>query len=90
MFRFDFDKYVLESGNGTQVIEIQPGIKIFCEGQIAALKIEEGLNRRGIETQTNCNEAGIWSVFIVSVPCGDQRRTIYDGCGLINSDLLDR
>ena len=54
--------------NTTIIQQIQAGNKIFCEGQSSCLKLEEELNNRGIETRVGCNEAGMWSVYIISVP----------------------
>lgn len=48
--------------------EIKTGSKIFCEGQRACLKLEEKLNKKGIETRVECDEAGMWSVYVISVP----------------------
>ena len=57
---YNFDKCLAK--------EITAGSKIFCEGQRACLKLEEELNSKGIETRVGCNEAGMWSVYIISVP----------------------
>jgi hypothetical protein len=48
--------------------KIETGTKIYCEGQKHAYKLEEGLNKLNIEARVGCNEAGMWSVYIVSVP----------------------
>lgn len=79
---FDFKKYAEE--NSVKVQPIQVGSKIFCEGQRACLKLEEELNNKGIKTRVGCNEAGMWSVFIESVPYGDSEISVYDGCGLMD------
>ena len=65
---FDFKKYAEQ--NSVKVQLIQAGSKIFCEGQRACFKLEEELNNKGIKTRVGCSEAGMWSVFIESVPCG--------------------
>lgn len=57
---YNFDKYLAQ--------EIKAGSKIFCEGQRACLKLEEELNNKGIETRVGCNEAGMWSIYVISVP----------------------
>lgn len=57
---YNFDKYLAQ--------KIKAGSKIFCEGQHACLKLEEELNNKGIETRVGCNEAGMWSVYVISVP----------------------
>lgn len=81
-YNFDFKKYVEE--NGIKVQPIQVGSRIFCEGQRSCLKLEEELNSKGIKTKIENNEAGMWSVFIESVPCGDGEISVYDGCGQMN------
>lgn len=82
LYNFDFKKYVEE--NGIKVQTIQVGGRIFCEGQRSCLKLEEKLNSKGIKTKIENNEAGLWSVFIESVPCGDGEISVYDGYGLMN------
>ncbi len=72
------------SNNGIKTQPIQVGSKIFCEGQRACFKLEEELNNKGIKTRVNCNEVGMWSVFIESVPCGVGEISVYDGCGLMD------
>ena len=57
---YNFDKCLAK--------EIKAGSKIFCEGQRACLKLEEELNIKGIETRVKCNEVGMWSVYVISVP----------------------
>lgn len=57
--------------NKFSVEKLKVGSKIFCEGQRACLEIEEELNCKGIETKIGCDEAGMWSVFIESVPCSN-------------------
>lgn len=57
---YNFDKCLAQ--------EIKAGSKIFCEGQRSCLKLEEELNRKGIETRVGCNETGMWSVYVISVP----------------------
>lgn len=59
---------VYKGNNKVRVQQIQAGSKIFCEGQRACLKLEEELNNKGIETRVGCNEAGMWSVYVISVP----------------------
>lgn len=48
--------------------QIQAGSKIFCEGQRHCLKLEKELNNKGIKTRVGCDETGLWSVYIISVP----------------------
>lgn len=57
---YNFDKFLAQ--------EIKVGSKIFCEGQRSCLKLEEELNNKGIETRVGCNEVGMWSVYVISVP----------------------
>ena len=57
---YNFDKYLAQ--------EIKGDSKIFCEGQRSCLKLEEELNNKGIETRVECDEAGMWSVYVISVP----------------------
>lgn len=66
---FDFKKYAEQNSALTEPIKV--GSQIFCEGQRACLKIEEELNCKGIVTKIGCDETGMWSVFIESVPCGN-------------------
>lgn len=47
---------------------IETGTKIYCEGQKHAYKLEEGLNKLNIETRIGCDEAGMWSVYVVNCP----------------------
>ena len=51
-----------------KAIEIKEGSKIFCEGQTHCLKLEKELNNKGFVTRIGCDEAGMWSVYIVDVP----------------------
>ena len=83
---FDFKKYSEE--NSVRVQPIQAGSKIFCEGQRACLKLEEELKGKGIKTKVGCNEAGMWSICIESVPCGDGEISVYDGCGLMDESVI--
>jgi hypothetical protein len=48
--------------------KIENGSKIYCEGQKHAYKLEENLNKIGVETRVECNEVGMWSIYVVSVP----------------------
>lgn len=54
--------------NFVRAFRISKGCKIYFEGQKACLKMEGKLNELGIETRVGCNEAGMWSIYIVSVP----------------------
>lgn len=83
---FDFKKYSEE--NSVRVQLIQVGSKIFCEGQRACLKLEEELKSKGIKAKIGCNEAGMWSVYIESVPFGDGEISVYDGCGLMDKSVI--
>lgn len=87
---FNFKEYV------RCVTCIKPGQKIFCEGERACLKIEKELNKKGIETKIGCNEGGMWSVYIESVPWRNEeietdfnhKESIYDGCGIIDFKII--
>lgn len=74
---FDFKKYAEQ--NSIKARQIQVGSKIFCEGQRACLKIDEKLNSKGFETRIGCDEAGMWSICIESVPDGINDESIFDG-----------
>lgn len=50
------------------VFYIREGCKIYLEGQRACLNMEKKLNEVGVETRVGCNEAGMWSIYIISVP----------------------
>ena len=50
---------------GVNSVKIEKGLKIFCEGQIHCLQLEKELNDKGFVTRIGCNEAGMWSVYIV-------------------------
>lgn len=60
---FGFEKKSKE--NGMKLQSLQAGSEIFCEGQIACLKLEKELNSKGFKTKAKCNAAGMWSVLIV-------------------------
>lgn len=77
---FNFKKYV----ENMKISNIMPGDKIFCEGYRSCLKMKETLSNSGIKTRICCNEAGMWNVYIISIPCGNTNVSIYDGCGIIN------
>lgn len=47
---------------------IREGCKIYLEGQRACLEMEKKLNEVGIQTRVGCNEANMWSIYIISVP----------------------
>ena len=70
--------------NKFSVEKLKTGSQIYCEGQRACLKLEEKLNDKGIKTRVGCDEAGMWNVFIESVPCGDGEISVYDGYGLMH------
>ena len=48
--------------------KMKSGTKIYCEGQKHAYKLEEELNKLNIETRIGCDEAGMWSVYVVNCP----------------------
>jgi hypothetical protein len=48
--------------------KIESGSKVYCEGQKHAYKLKEKLKKLNIETRVGCNEAGMWSIYIVNVP----------------------
>ena len=54
--------------NFKSAILIHPGLKIFCEGERACLKLEKELVTKGIKVRIGCNECNMWSVYIISVP----------------------
>ena len=54
--------------NIKSAILIHPGLKIFCEGERACLKLEEELSKKGIRIRIGCNEYNMWSVYVISVP----------------------
>jgi DNA polymerase III alpha subunit len=49
-------------------VKVEVGSKIYCEGQAHAYKLEEKLHKLNVETSVGCNEVGMWSVYIISVP----------------------
>ena len=51
-----------------RAVEIKKGLKIFCEGKKHCLQLEQELNDRGFVTRSGCNEARMWSVYIVDTP----------------------
>ena len=58
----------ITKNNIVKAIHIQEGLKIYCEGQRSCLNLETQLNKLGIKTRVGCNEVGMWSIYIISVP----------------------
>ena len=54
--------------NVKSAILIHPGLKIFCEGERACLKLEKELSEKRIKVRIGCNECNMWSVYVISVP----------------------
>lgn len=51
-----------------RAVEIRKGSNIFCEGQKHCIQLEQELNDKGFITRSGCNEAGMWSIYIVDTP----------------------
>lgn len=64
----DIENTNTKDGYIVPAYHIHEGCKIYLEGQKACLKMEEKLNKVGIETRVGCNLAGMWSIYVISVP----------------------
>lgn len=51
-----------------KAVEIKKGLKIFCEGQKHCLQLEQELIDKGFVTKSGCDEARMWSIYIVDTP----------------------
>ena len=59
--RIVMDEYV-------RVVCIAEGLKIYLKDKLACLDMQDKLQVLGIKTRMGCNEANMWSLYVISVP----------------------
>lgn len=55
-------------GDYVRVWPIMEGGKIYLKDELACREMQDKLQVVGIKTRIGCNEANMWSLYVISVP----------------------
>lgn len=62
------DAFYVAPNDFVQAVQVVEGLKVWFTNKKSCLEMEKELNNLGIKTRVGCNEAGTWSIYIISVP----------------------